>query len=128
MLVEVLTFEGCPHAGPAIDLAQRIVDESAVPAHVRVVDVRAADAERLRFVGSPSVRVDGRDVEPGADTRRAYGHSCRRYMTHDGIGPLPDAALVASCARCGRPDARTNNDMTVPGRWIATRTSHSWHS
>jgi hypothetical protein len=108
MLVEVLTFEGCPHAGPAIDLAQRIVDESAVPAHVRVVDVRAADAERLRFVGSPSVRVDGRDVEPGADPRRAYGHSCRRYMTHDGIGPLPDAAwLRAALGAAGPTPERT---------------------
>jgi hypothetical protein len=90
VLVEVLTFEGCPHAGPAAELARRLVDEAAVTAAVRVVDVRAADAEFLRFLGSPSFRVDGRDIEPGAELRRAYGHCCRRYVTSQGVGPLPD--------------------------------------
>lgn len=100
MLVEVVTFEGCPHAAPAVALARRVADEAGISADVRLVDVADGEAERQRFLGSPSIRVDGRDVEPGADLRRDYMHGCRLYATSAGRGALPDEtwlrdALVA---------------------------------
>jgi hypothetical protein len=53
------------------------------------------DARRSRFLGSPTVRVDGRDIEPGADRRTDYGLKCRLYRTPDGIvGVPPDTVIV----------------------------------
>ena len=100
MLVEVVTFEGCPHAAPAVALARRVADEAGISADVRLVDVADGEAERQRFLGSPSIRVDGRDVEPGADLRRDYVYGCRLYATSAGRSALPDEtwlrdALVA---------------------------------
>ena len=48
-----------------------------------------ADADRERFVGSPTIRVDGRDVQPAGD--EPVGLSCRVYRLRDGrISALPD--------------------------------------
>ena len=52
-----------------------------------------ADAEREQFVGSPTIRVDGRDIQPVAD--EPVGLTCRVYRLADGrISPLPDRAEV----------------------------------
>ena len=102
MKIEVLTFEGCPNAESARKLVERVVAESRVDveiAHVNVPDPEAA--ERLRFLGSPTIRVDGHDIEPGADRRTEYVLACRIYRTEESIAGVPDAhwlrdAFVAS--------------------------------
>jgi hypothetical protein len=104
VLVEVLTFAGCPRGEPAVALARRVADEAGIGADISVVDVPEDQTERRRFLGSPSIRVDGRDVEPGADLRRDYARCCRLYATSAGRGPLPDEtwlrdALVAPADR-----------------------------
>jgi hypothetical protein len=57
-----------------------------------------AEAERERFYGSPTIRVDGRDIaDPGTNP---VGLTCRVYRLRDGrISPLPDRADVADALR-----------------------------
>jgi hypothetical protein len=89
--IEVLTFDGCPNAMAARALVDRVVADLDVEAEVaplRVPDVDAA--ERLRFLGSPTIRVNGRDIEPGAAERMDYGLACRVYATACGASNLPD--------------------------------------
>ena len=70
-LVEVLTFEGCPHAEPALELARRVVAESGIDATVRESTCPTpATAAAQRFLGSPTIRVNGRDIEPGVERAR----------------------------------------------------------
>lgn len=101
-VIEVLTFDGCPHAQPALDLVERVIGELGVAAQVRRVDVPDAEAAAThRFLGSPTIRVNGRDVEPGADERSDFAMSCRVYRTDDGFKGEPDEqwlryALLAS--------------------------------
>ena len=90
-VVEVLGFDGCPNIDATIALVERLLEESAVDAELRRVEVVDADAAaRLRFLGSPSIRVDGRDVEPGADDRHDYVLACRVYRTDAGMSGQPD--------------------------------------
>jgi hypothetical protein len=78
--VEVLFFDGCPNHEPTVELARSVVAELGVAAEVREVAVEEPqDAETLRFLGSPSVRVNGRDIEPGAQDRTSFALSCRMY-------------------------------------------------
>lgn len=78
--VDVLYFDGCPNHEPTVELAQRVVSDLGVEAEVNEISVASAeDAETHRFLGSPSVRVNGRDIEPGADARSSYALSCRMY-------------------------------------------------
>jgi hypothetical protein len=64
------------HAGVEVDTQGDVSDELGLTPEIRLVNVSdAADAERLRFLGSPTIRVDGRDVEPGADERETSSRS-----------------------------------------------------
>ena len=90
-LVEVLTFEGCPHAEPALELVKRVLADSGVGATVRRVEVPDAEtAAAQRFLGSPTIRVNGRDIEPGITERDQYVLSCRIYRTDSGLTGEPD--------------------------------------
>lgn len=94
-LVEILYFDGCPNHEAARALVERVAAELQVEpelAVVRVPDHEAA-VER-RFLGSPTVRVDGRDVEPGAEERHEYVFSCRVYRGERGFSGQPDAAWI----------------------------------
>ena len=94
--VEVLFFEGCPNHRPAVELANRVVAEVAPGAHVLEVEVRdPEDAARLRFLGSPTIHVDGVDVEPEARSRTDYAMSCRIYA---GAGLPPREMIEAALA------------------------------
>ena len=80
--VQLLYFEGCPHHRPALDLTRAVLRELGVPAEIEELEVRDdADAERLRFLGSPSIRVNGLDIEPGLEERDQFGLACRTYGT-----------------------------------------------
>jgi hypothetical protein len=54
-----------------------------------------AEAERLRFPGSPTVRVDGADIEPSSAGRGGYALGCRLY----GGSGVPPRELVAAALR-----------------------------
>lgn len=86
-LVEVLAFDGCPNVQAAVELVQRTAASLGLEPELRIVRVDTVEeAQRLRFLGSPTVRVDGVDVEPGADARGAYALACRVYETERGEG------------------------------------------
>jgi hypothetical protein len=53
-----------------------------------------AFATRRRFLGSPTVRVDGQDVEPGAEERSEFVLACRVYSTEQGLAGRPDARWI----------------------------------
>lgn len=89
--VEVLYFDGCPNHEPAIALIERLGRELGLEPEVRLVRVPdQAAAERLRFLGSPTVRVGGTDVEPHADERSGYTLACRVFRTDAGLQGQPD--------------------------------------
>lgn len=49
---------------------------------------------RLRFLGSPTVRVEGRDVEPGAEVRTDFALSCRVFRTEGGAAGQPNPRWI----------------------------------
>jgi hypothetical protein len=64
--VELLFFDGCPNHEAFEPRLRELVARRWPQAELRLCRVESDDdAQRLRFLGSPSVRVDGRDVEPG---------------------------------------------------------------
>jgi hypothetical protein len=88
--IEFLYWEGCPSYPEARQLLGEVLAEREIDVDVKVREVRSqAEAENLRFPGSPTIRVDGRDVDPdGATARPAL--MCRIYRKPDGgVSPLP---------------------------------------
>jgi hypothetical protein len=93
--VELLYVEGCPHSNAARELVERMAAAEGVEPDLRLVQVSSPEeARRLRFLGSPSVRVDGRDVEPGADDLDSFVFACRLYRTGSGLGGTPSEEWV----------------------------------
>ena len=65
MRVEVLYFDGCPTYVSATRNVSEVLSELGMEAEVEMVAVNSdEDAKRLRFPGSPTIRVDGRDLFP----------------------------------------------------------------
>jgi hypothetical protein len=103
MLVELLYWEGCPSYPEALaDLRAAMAEEGLDPAGVVVREVtNEADAADERFVGSPTIRIDGADVQPPGDEPAAL--TCRVYRRRDGrISPTPDPADVRDALRGAR--------------------------
>ena len=91
--VELLWWEGCPSSEGAHELVRRVMAESGLdPDSLWSIEVATEEtAERQGFVGSPTIRVDGRDIQPPAE-EEPPGLTCRIYHLRDGrISPLPDA-------------------------------------
>lgn len=65
---------GCGHGEATVELVADVVREQAPGTEVeRVVVASEQDAVRLSFPGSPTVRLNGIDIEPGAPTDVALG-------------------------------------------------------
>ena len=89
--IEILFFAGCPRWRIAVDRANEAVAALGLSGVVEVRERQVENEEeavRIRFLGSPTVLVDGRDVELGVTQRDDFGLRCRLYHT-DG---RPDAA------------------------------------
>jgi hypothetical protein len=93
--IELLWWDGCPsHPRALADLRAVLVELGLDPDAVTVREVATDDdADAERFIGSPTIRVDGRDIQPPGD--EPAGLTCRIYRRRDGrISPTPDPADV----------------------------------
>ena len=101
MKVEVLYFDGCPNHEALLPHLRELLRAAGAGTDIELVRVEDADAaERARFLGSPTVRIDGEDVEPGADQRTDFGLKCRLFGTPNGLrGMPPDEWVLAALQR-----------------------------
>jgi arsenate reductase len=91
--IDVLVSDGCPHAQAALQLARAVADRLGPRITVERVDVNTPErARELGFLGSPSFRVNGADIE--GRSAPAGRLCCRTY--EDGAGVPPEWRLEAS--------------------------------
>jgi hypothetical protein len=84
MKIEVLYSPGCPNYLTAIERIERVLASESLPAEIRSVAVSSdAEAIELMFLGSPTIRVDGEDVEH--DQTITPGLKCRLYANLSGV-------------------------------------------
>ena len=94
MTIELLYVDGCPGHEQILPRLRQLARQRGAKLVLVPVDT-PEDAERERFLGSPTVRVDGRDVDPGAGPRSDYGLKCRLYRSaEDGQSPVPPASWI----------------------------------
>jgi hypothetical protein len=98
--VEFLWFSDCPNQATARQMLEDIIAELAPGTPIR--DLDATDpltAERVRFPGSPTIRVDGRDVDPSYVDPGDYTPRCRLYRTESGLRGLPERRWIEDALR-----------------------------
>jgi hypothetical protein len=99
MRVEVLYFDGCPSHDrlmPTLLALASAHDAEIVQRRVETLE----EAEEVRFLGSPSVRVDGRDIDPGAERRTDYVMKCRMYWSPTGRSGVPPHEWIEHALNC----------------------------
>jgi hypothetical protein len=96
--IEILYFDGCPNHEQLLEHLPRLLAREGIHAEITPHRVRdAQSAQRERFLGSPTIRVGGRDIDPGAADRTDFGRKCRIYQTPEGLtGVPPDEWILAA--------------------------------
>ena len=99
MRVSFLYYEDCPSHDVALERLREVMDEEGIPGVVEVVKVETEEqARELHFVGSPTIRVDGQDIDPPDDSH--YALTCRAYrLADDHISPLPSKDMIRRAVR-----------------------------
>jgi hypothetical protein len=100
MQIEVLFFDGCPNHRLAVQRAKSALAQEGVEAEVVEVRVSGeAAARELGFLGSPTVRVDGKDVEPAARGLKQFGMCCRTYLEGGRRSGAPSQEMIRAAVR-----------------------------
>ena len=94
MVIELLYFEGCQGYGKAERNLKDALARRGVLAEVLAVRVEnEEDARRLDFPGSPTIRVDGRDLFP-VGGRKGWQWGCMIYATPEGLRDHPTVDMI----------------------------------
>lgn len=100
MKIEVLYFEDCPNYLPVVDRLKTLLRQEGLPAEVSGIEVKDASAAKaLRFFGSPTIRINGLDIETDSRTVTETGFACRRYS-----GGLPSEEMIRAALREAREE------------------------
>ena len=97
MRIELLWFEECPCHRDAETLVRGVLDELNIEAEIERIEVPdEATGDAVMFPGSPTVRVEGVDVEPDWEPCEECTPRCRIYATNEGLGCLPKREWIVS--------------------------------
>jgi hypothetical protein len=91
MKIEFLYFDDCPNYRESRRLLSEVLGSAGVCDPVD--EINAADpalAERLKFAGSPTIRINGADIEPGVSDPLDHTPRCRLYLTTAGLRGVPE--------------------------------------
>lgn len=98
MRVEFLYFQDCPNYSPALDRLRTVLRQEGLPAEVSEIEVKDASAAKAwKFFGSPTIRINGLDIEADSRAVTGTGFACRRYP-----GGLPSEEMIRAALREAR--------------------------
>lgn len=96
MKIDVLYFQGCPNHEPTVQRVRRVISRLGVTADVREVELtQEDDPVAMKFIGSPTVMIDGQDIDPAQRAKASYGFGCR---TFGGAG-VPPVEMIEQALR-----------------------------
>ena len=102
MKVEVLYFDGCPTYEAVTKTLRVVLAEEGLESDIDLVAVNSdEEVGRLRFPGSPAIRVDGEDLFPVPE-REDWRLGCRVYATPWGLRGSPTAEMLREALKMKR--------------------------
>ena len=100
MRIELLYFDGCPSYETLLPKVRELLASEGVEDEIELRRVESLEAaEKARFLGSPTVRIDGKDIDPGAGDRSDYGLKCRLYRSGGETSGLPPEEWIVEAIR-----------------------------
>jgi len=100
MRIQFLYWEDCPSHEPALERLRQVMAEENIDEAIESIDVETEEqAQAMRFVGSPTILVDGEDIDPPPNDAFA-ALTCRVYHWDDGrFSPLPSPDMIRRALR-----------------------------
>jgi len=93
MKIQLLFFDGCPSWQMGLENMKTALEMEQLDHSIDLVKVEDdSEAARLKFLGSPSFRVNGQDLWP--EERDTYALSCRVYKTSEGMIGWPTVEML----------------------------------
>jgi hypothetical protein len=113
MRIELLYFEGCPGYQLSLHTLKRILAEENIDSNVETICVESVEkAMEVGFLGSPSIRIDGRDVEEDARDLKDFGMKCRIYPA-SGMGVPPENFIREAIRDARRVSGKNDKEVSV---------------
>ncbi|MCL6471696.1 MAG: DUF2703 domain-containing protein [Firmicutes bacterium] len=95
MKIELLYFSGCPTFKNAEEVLAEVMKELGIDEPIEKIDVQSQEeAVERKFLGSPTIRINGLDVDRNARTATDYALKCRVYQTSEGLLGWPNKKMV----------------------------------
>ena len=95
MKIELFYFDGCPAYKTALKHLEEVLKEKGLDVEVKMKKIKNdKQALKERFLGSPSIRINGVDIEPGAQEVNKYSISCRLYFKDGEVKEWPSKKLI----------------------------------
>ncbi len=100
MKVELLYTDSCPHYKEALHILQDILKEIGSDEPITMTMIRTEkDVKEHRFSGSPTIRINEKDVDPKFKDSGNYGFRCRVYFWEGNFNPFPPAGMIQETIR-----------------------------
>jgi hypothetical protein len=102
--IEFLYYEDCPSHDDALERLRQVLEGEGVKGEIEITKVETDDqAQALRFIGSPTIRIDDQDIDPPPEDAY-YALTCRAYRWEDGrFSPLPSPEMIRQALRSAAP-------------------------
>jgi len=101
--VELLYFEGCPNHIEAGKLLQQALVEERITDPITPVLVDTLEkAQETHFLGSPTILINGTDIDPAVAGRTDYGLSCRVYDVDGTRSGTPPVEMIRAALNAAR--------------------------
>ena len=95
MKTELYYFDGCPSYQQALDNLTEALRLEGLPEDVAMIRVESyGDAQAKRFLGSPSIRLNGVDLEGAGAEQRGYAFGCRLYREDGAPAGWPSVQCI----------------------------------
>jgi hypothetical protein len=113
MRIELLYFDGCPGYAELRERLPRLLERANIDAEI---EERRIDSERAacreRFLGSPTLHIDGIDVDRSVADSHDYGLKCRLYQTEDGLQRTPPDTWITAALQAARSSQHARSTET----------------
>jgi hypothetical protein len=95
MKIELLYFDGCLAYQTALKYVEEVTREKKLDVRVEMIKIKGDEhALRTRFLGSPTVRLNGLDIEPSARGIKDFPMRCRLYLEDDKVNEWPSKKMI----------------------------------
>ncbi|MEE8168304.1 MAG: DUF2703 domain-containing protein [Candidatus Hydrothermarchaeales archaeon] len=95
MKIELLYFDDCPNYKKTLEDVNELLKQEGVEAEIAMIRIETQEeAEKLGFLGSPTLRIAGKDVDEKSRDSKEFGLKCRIYLVGDKILGSPPREMI----------------------------------